>query len=266
MTDRRPARVRLFHWDAEAAVERVSTLERLGFVVVYDFTFSPEILKQLRADPPDAAVIDLSRAPSQGRDIGVALRTARSTRLVPLVFVDGAEEKVARTREVLPDATYTSWGQVYEALPKAIEAGSSDPVVPRSALAGYSGTPLPKKLGIKENTRLALLAAPVDARRILGTLPSGVTFLSELSGETDLAIWFVRSLADLKTGVAKVAEELGDAHLWIAWPKKTSALATDVGQQDVRDAGLSHSLVDYKVCAIDATWSGLKFVSRKRSD
>jgi len=264
VSDRARRRVRLFHWNLDEARASLEKLENLGFQVDYDRDLGPEILKRVREHPPDAVVIDLSRAPSQGRDVGVALRTSTSTRSVPLVFADGAAEKVARTRQVLPDATYTTWDELGDALKIAISAPLTDPVVPESALAGYSGTPLPKKLGIKQRTHLTMLDPPADARRILGALPDGVTFSGELTGDTDLVIWFVRSLAALHDGIETVARRLGGAHLWIAWPKKTSALAADIGQQQVREAGLANGLVDYKVCAIDRTWSGLKFVRRKK--
>jgi len=255
-------RIRLIHWKAAEPGERIALLERSGFSVDHDERFGPALLKRLKAAPPDAVVVDLTRLPSQGRDVGVALRTAAATRAVPLVFVDGDPGKVARVRQVLPDATYTGWDGIGTAVSDAVAAPATDPVVPASSLAGYSGTPLAKKLGIKEGSRLALLDPPADARDVLGVLPDGVTF-ADAPAEAELALWFVRSLANLRDGIATLAAGLGDAYLWIAWPKRTSAHASDVTQQAVREAGLSHGLVDFKVCAIDATWSGLKFVRRR---
>ena len=137
------------------------------------------------------------------------------------------------------------------------------PATSRPRDAGYSGTPLPKKLGIKSGTVLALLDAPPGFTRTLGEISAGVTLTAAFDAATTIAIWFVRRRADLAAGIARRAAGLGDAKLWIAWPKKTSALAGDLGQQDVRDLGLAHGLVDFKVCAIDATWSGLLFTRRK---
>lgn len=117
-----------------------------------------ELLGVLKAQPPAALIIDLSRSPAQGRDLGVALRIHGSTRQVPLLFVEGEAEKVARVRQVLPDAIFTSWSGVAEPLKEVMARPPSDPVVPGSALAGYSGTPLPKKLGIKEGRDLDPLA------------------------------------------------------------------------------------------------------------
>ena len=134
---------------------------------------------------------------------------------------------------------------------------------PQSVFAGYSGTPLPKKLGIKPGTVLALAGAPPGFLGTLGELPASVTMREDVGQGCTLAIWFVRSRGDLERGIAVMAAGLGDASLWIAWPKKTSALASNVGERQVRAAGLAAGLVDYKVCAIDATWSGLLFTRRR---
>jgi hypothetical protein len=257
------ARVRLVHWNRDEAEERAGVLRALGFEVASDLPEAPALLRALSDEPPDAVVVDLSRTPSHGRDLALAIRTRKATRGVPLVFVGGEAEKVARVRELLPDATFTSWEEIAAILPLALAAPPADPVVPSSALAGYSGTPLPRKLGIAAGTALALLAAPSEVATILGELPAGVAVTESLSSETSLAIWFVRSRRDLDDGVARVAAALGDARLWIAWPKKTSALAGDAGEREVRAAGLAHGLVDFKVCAIDATWSGLCFTRRR---
>jgi hypothetical protein len=129
--------------------------------------------------------------------------------------------------------------------------------------AGYSGTPLPQKLGIKPGTSLALVDAPVDFARTIGALPDGVAVRRDTRRESDLTVWFVRSGRDLAGGIAKLAGRVGDGALWIAWPKLGSALASDLREGVVRDAALAAGLVDYKVCAIDGTWSGLKFARRK---
>ena len=103
-------------------------------------------------------------------------------------------------------------------------------------------------------------------RETLGPLPEGSTLGWEGSGPSPLAVWFVRSLAELEVGLARamgVVEERGG--LWMAWPKRASGVATDLTQQAVREAGLAAGLVDYKVAAIDGTWSGLLFTRRKAS-
>lgn len=134
---------------------------------------------------------------------------------------------------------------------------------PAAAAAGYSGTPLPKKLGIKEGTRVALLGAPPGFERTLGALPDGARLTRSPRAAADLSIWFVRSVAELERGIVKRAARCDTGGLWIAWPKQTSPLASDVRENAVRDAGLAHGIVDFKVCAVDANWSGLRFARRK---
>lgn len=130
-------------------------------------------------------------------------------------------------------------------------------------LSGYSGTPLVKKLGIKPGARVALVGAPPGFRRELVGLPPDVALTPRVTATPDLMVWFVKSARELESGVAKKAREMGQG-MWIAWPKKASALASDVGETEVRAAGLAHGLVDYKVCAINETWSGLKFARAKK--
>ena len=127
-------------------------------------------------------------------------------------------------------------------------------------MPGYSGTPLPQKLGIKHGSRVALIGAPASFRRQLGTLPDGVTFRTRAVGPVELAVWFVTSQRQLASRIAAMAGLA--TGLWIAWPKKASGVASDLSDAEVRAAGLAHGLVDYKVCAIDDTWSGLKFARR----
>lgn len=131
-------------------------------------------------------------------------------------------------------------------------------------LTGYSGTPLIKKLGIKPATTVALLGAPHGFRRELVDLPASVRLVTRASGSPDLVIWFVTTRKDLERRVATVGQLMGSG-LWISWPKKASGVATDVTEDVVRAAGLSHGLVDYKVCAVNQIWSGLKFARRKRT-
>jgi hypothetical protein len=132
-------------------------------------------------------------------------------------------------------------------------------------LAGYSGTPLPKKLGIKDGTRLGLFGAPADFDETLGTLPAGVTTSVRATGSLDVAVLFVTRAGDLKKRFEAAARTIAPAGaLWIAWPKKSSGQTSDLDDKVVRAIGLAEGLVDVKVCAIDDRWSGLKFVVRVR--
>jgi hypothetical protein len=255
-------RVRLIHWKPEVAAKRIETLRAAGYEVQYQM-LDGENYRALRNDPPAAFVIDLSRSPSLGRDIGTGLRVFKGTRHVPLVFVEGEPEKVERVKQTLPDATYTTWGKIRSALKAAIAKPPINPVKPESNLAGYSGTPLPKKLGIKPNSTVALINAPRGFETALGELPEGVTFIAETKKNSDLIMWFIRMRFELESRINQMRDLTSNGGLWIAWPKKSSGVASDLTENIVRDTGLAVGLVDYKVCSIDATWSGLKFAVRK---
>ena len=130
-------------------------------------------------------------------------------------------------------------------------------------MAGYSGTPLPQKLGIKPGARLALVRAPEGFERELGPLPKGVRVRTQARGVQDVVLFFATRRAELERrfdGLARAIEPAGG--LWIAWPKQTACVATDLREGIVRELGLAHGLVDNKVCAVDDTWSGLRFVYR----
>jgi hypothetical protein len=131
--------------------------------------------------------------------------------------------------------------------------------------AGYSGTPLPRKLGIREGSRVRLVAAPEGFEATLGPLPDGAELVAAGSAELDVAVLFAPDRAALRAGFAPLAAALQPAGgLWVAWPKRSSGVATDLAEDVVREQGLAEGLVDNKVCAIDATWSGLRFVRRLR--
>lgn len=129
--------------------------------------------------------------------------------------------------------------------------------------AGYSGTPLVKKLGIKEGFRVALVGAPDGFRGELEELPNGVSFITSLQGQLDFVLFFAKTRPELTRNFSRLAAKLKPAGmLWIAWPKKASGVATDLSDGVVREIGLDAGLVDVKVCAVNEIWSGLKFVIR----
>jgi hypothetical protein len=255
-------RVRLFHWNAEEAKQKAERLKTADFEVIHEPAMAPGTLRDLRENPPAAVVIDLSRLPMQGRDVGLAIRHYQATRSVPLIFVAGDPEKVARVQKNLPDAVYTTWDQMHAALHEAIANPQPITVVPRSLLEGYADAPLAKKLGIVRNTAVALADAPPGFEDLLGALPDGVELRRQTKGRRDLTIWFTRSRKDLEDGIGRMALLAQQGPLWIAWPKKASPLGSDLTQAVVRKIGLATGLVDYKICAIDATWSGLLFRRR----
>jgi hypothetical protein len=132
-------------------------------------------------------------------------------------------------------------------------------------MAGYSGTPLTKKLGIKEDHEIALVAAPLDFDAALAPLRDGVVVRRDMKGKSrfDVIVFFTTERALLDRRFGPLSKRLKPAGaLWIAWPKKASGVATDLGDGVVRAVGLDEGLVDNKVCAIDDVWSGLRFVIR----
>jgi CheY-like chemotaxis protein len=257
-------RIVLIHWNAAEAKERAKSLRGAGHRVT---VFTPEAgadVKKLRENPPDLFAIDLGRLPAQGRDMGIWIRQRKATRLIPIVFIGGQPEKVARIRKQLPDAVYSEWRGIRGAVRNAMQNPPKDPVV-LGLMEGYSGTPLPKKLGIKAGSVVALLGAPRGFEQTLGTLPAKVQLRRQARGRADLVLLFVRSRADLNQRLSVAKRMMADGgSVWIVWPKKASGVTTDLTQNDVRRKGLDSGLVDYKIAAIDKIWSGLRFALRRR--
>ena len=237
MKKRRP-KIRLICWKEDRAHELAAEFEANGFAVAGGILDVAE-LREIGGNY-DAVVIDLGRLPAQGRDLGIALRARASSRHLPLIFVNGARDKVATTRALLPDAVYSARHDLGEAVRTAIASPPADPVVPAS------------------------VDAPADIESTLGDLPEGVDITRTPSADADVTLWFLRSLSDLRAGIARMAKAAGDGRLWICWPKKASGITSDVTQNEVRSTGLATGLVDFKICAIDATWSGLCFTTRKK--
>ncbi len=130
-------------------------------------------------------------------------------------------------------------------------------------MAGYSGTPLPRKLGIKEGHAVAFPGAPAGFRELLGELPPHVRVKARATGPLDVIVFFTRSRAKLERRIGALRRAMDPAGgLWIAWPKRASGIGTDMTEDVAREVGLANRLVDNKVCAIDETWSGLRLVIR----
>jgi hypothetical protein len=132
-------------------------------------------------------------------------------------------------------------------------------------MAGYSATPLPKKLGIPPQGRVAFYALPGEVSKQLQPALAGCELAKDGQGRLDFAMIFVRGQAEMKEQFRRFARRLAPAGmLWVSWPKKTSGQATDLNENEVRGIGLEAGLVDVKVCAVNEVWSGLKFVIRVR--
>jgi hypothetical protein len=133
-------------------------------------------------------------------------------------------------------------------------------------MAGYSGMPLVKKIGIKENHRVLLIEAPAGFGKTLGKLPEGAKVLKAAEPPVHVVLGFAKSRSDVSARFTATVAQLDQAGMiWIGWPKKASGVATELNENIVREIGLAKGLVDIKVCAIDDIWSGLKFVIRKEN-
>lgn len=131
-------------------------------------------------------------------------------------------------------------------------------------VAGYSGTPLAKKLGIKEQFKVLVVGAPADYRTLLEPLPGGVEFVSRPDASVDIAHLFTSQRAELSVALGHYREQLSaQAAVWVSWPKKSSKLPSEITEDTVREVALPLGFVDVKVCAVNEVWSGLKLVVRK---
>ncbi len=276
------ARLFYVHWHKDEALETVRRLRAVGHKMDYHWSTGEEAWRLLKDAPPDALVVSLARLPSHGRAVAEVVNQSKRLRELPIIFVGGEPEKVAATRAKFPRAAFCPESELEKLLKKVQPFIAPDPTTKRKAAtappksnsnksrvaaptAGYSGTPLPQKLGIKTNHRIALINSPPDFRRTLGELPPGVNIVHALNDgqEHNVIVYFTKSRAELAKRFKDLSCRIEPAGgLWISWPKKTSGVATDLTEDVVRAIGLKAGLVDVKVCAVDETWSGLKFVIR----
>ena len=249
-----PRRVVVVHFNPPNLDKRLAKLSEFDVETVVPE--GPAELKPLRERPPDAFVVDLDRRPSQGRSVAVQLRRYASTRLVPLVFAGGEEGQVARVRNLLPDATYVPWAGVLGGLKLAKPLAK--PVVP-GTMDAYSQTQLEPKLGVRDGTTMLLVGAPDGFGKALRR--------AELvdEGPAQIVMLFVPDSATLEAQFEAAVDAMAiGGSIWICWPKKTSGLQSDLSEREVRAYAMDRGLVDFKVAAIDQTWSGLRFARKKR--
>jgi len=256
--------IRLVSFDAGAASARQRELEKAGFKVVAGPAPTKQIGRHFLDLAPAAVVFDLDKTPSHSRVVAVLLRTTKMTRMIPLVFAGGVEEKIARIRAEMPDACFTNWKNAARAIERYLKSGPADPIQPPAYMDQFAGSGAIKKLGWKPRMRVAMLGAPDGFAESLGDLPEAIEIGDRLRRDSQLALWFVRSRVELESEIgflsARLPEECG---LWIVHPKQSSGMKPDFNQNHVRVVALASGLVDYKVCAIDDTWSGLKFARKK---
>jgi hypothetical protein len=256
--------IRLIHWNEKEAAEKARGIDSGKYRTIYQLPAGGKAMRDLFIDPAAAFVIDLSRLPSQGRDLGLILRKTKATRYIPIIFAGGNPEKVKSIKAVLPDAVYTEWDAMNQMIEQAMKQKPADPVVPKSVFDVYKETPLIRKLGIKSKMKVGLLEAPDGFEQTLGVLPEGVKIGKVAEGACDLLLWFVKSRKELDHHIKNIAVRQDYKSVWIIWPKKGVPETSDLTQHTVRRIGLAEGLVDYKICSVDRTWSGLLFTRRKK--
>lgn len=258
------ALIRLVSWNQDSAREHARGLKKAGFTVDASALRTSGLIGQFRDKRPAIVLIDLDHLPANGRAVAVVLRSGKSTRHIPILFAGGLDEKIQRAREQVPDAVFTDWPGVTRAIKAVLKKRPAIPVPTKPYMQQFAGSSLVKKLDFKPNMRAALLGAPDGFEEQLVELPEGVEIETNLSERTRMAIWFVRSLRELETGADYLGMRLPEgASLWIVYPKRTSRFKVDFVQQDVRATGLAAGWVGYKICAVDADWTGVKFARKK---
>lgn len=259
-------RIAYIHWNQAENIKNAAILRKSGFEIIPLWKQNNEFTRDLRKHPPDRIVIDLRRIPSQGRALGVWFRQQKSTRNVPLVFVRGDREKTQRVEKLLPDALFTEWENVIDTLDRASGLPVTDPIVP-GTMDSYSGTPLPQKLGLRQESTVLLINAPADTEQRIMPVADTVSVTRDEHVPGDIVLLFVRSKENLIHSFPLTSARLMEGgKLWIIWPKKASGVESDLSQQSVRSFGLERGFVDYKVASIDETWSGLCFSRRIEPD
>jgi len=133
-------------------------------------------------------------------------------------------------------------------------------------MAGYSGTPLPQKLGIKPGLMVVTVNAPANYRRLLGQIPDSVTFSERLKSGSSFVHLFTSRRSEMQKKMSILRDKISDnGAIWVSWPKKSSGISTDVTEDVIREIALPLGFVDIKVCAVDETWSGLKLMIRREN-
>jgi DUF3052 family protein len=254
-------RIRLFHWKAEEAEPFIEALHASSHQVAYDEKIRPGLFPKIRASPPDAFVIALTRLPSHGREVAVFLRGSKATRHIPIVFVDGAPEKVDVIRRQIPDAAYTSLSRLGAALQKALAKPPAVPVVPPQMMERYRARTTAQKLGIIKATPVGLLDPPRDYASVLGPMPDGVSFIEGAARDCPVTLWFVSDAGVYQSRLPRVRTLAARTKLWILWPK--GGQQTGISQPYLRETANAVGLVDYKICSVNDRWSAMAFARKK---
>jgi CheY-like chemotaxis protein len=254
-------RVRLIHWKPAEAAPLLDAIRAGGFAPEFDPQPSGSaITRAIRARPPDAVVIDLSRLPSHGREVGTWMRSLKSTRTIPIVFVGGEPEKLEKVKAVLPDAAYATTSNLGRILKSACGSRVSNPVIPPPMMERYKNKTVAQKLGIAPSSTVAVMDAPRDYLSVIGELPGSVEVFEDPPAAQNVTLWFIRDSEAMLQALRRMRAIAAKTKLWIVWPKGSS---NKFREGPIRDTALEHGLVDYKICSVNEQWSGILFARKK---
>jgi hypothetical protein len=251
-------RVGLVHWKAEEARPLIERLERAGYDVHYGDEKKPLRVSELKKLDPWAAVVDLTRLPSQGKYWAAELRES-SLRHLPILFVDGDAQRVERVRAAIPDAEYVSVDELVAALMKVEPV--AHPVQPERMMASTRSAAL--KMGVKASTRVGVYDAPRGYAKVIGELPSGAVLEESPAEIAPVSVWFVRDAEAYLAGLRAMKKIAAKSKLWVVYPKQKKGATQGITQFTLREAAIEIGLVDYKICRVDETWTGMAFAVKK---
>jgi len=247
-------RVLVIHREPAEAAALAGRLRDRGIDAHPYLSLGTRGFREVRGNPPEAILIDLTRLPSYGKAMGVMLRENKSLGSIPLVFVTGDPAKTGIVKRVLPDATYAQWCDVHAAIERAIARPRAvkAPRMPQRSVA--------QKLGIGAGTTLALCNPPPGYTL---ELPEGVS--SGKADEAGVVMFWARTEAALDRELPRLAKIMTKGRrVWLLWPKRTSGVETNLTMPRVRELANGYGLTDYKVCAVDQTWSAMAVGPRRR--
>lgn len=251
-------RARIVHWRPEEAGPLLQAVRSAGYHSEYaNETDGGSVTRAITRNPPDVLIVDLSRLPSHGREVAVWLRGRKATRHIPIVFVGGQPEKVAATRQIFPDSTYTT----LEALGGiAVFEAPTHPVIPVRIMDRYKGRTAAQKMGVQPGSKVGIVEPPRDYLTVLGDLPEGTELIEEPDQPQPVTIWFLHEPEPFLASLRQMRAIASKTKLWLLWRKGAK---NGISQNFVREAAIDAGLVDYKICAVDWRWSGIAFARKK---
>jgi CheY-like chemotaxis protein len=231
-------------------------LRRAGFDASAEFHVASGLTTRLKASPPDAFLVDLSRMPSHGRAVALYILRSRPLRHIPVVFLEGDPAKVEKLRALAPEAAYANWAAVKKAVNDAVRNPRPARLGPPEAyMMQWAKTPLAKKLGLEPGA-CALLVNPPEGFEEWVKAPDGVEFVDRWAPGVNLIFLFVTGVDQLDLTIVKLLPKIDRrVHLWICWPKLSGrAPSTGLTQSAVLETARFHGFKTSKIASVDSTW------------